>query len=75
VDNSAVAFHRRQVAGSLIASLKDKQEVLDFCAERHIGPDIQLIRMEEINDAFKKVIHGDVRFRYVIDMASLDGKG
>jgi uncharacterized zinc-type alcohol dehydrogenase-like protein len=71
VDNSAVAFHRRQVAGSLIGNLKDTQEVLEFCANNQIGPDIQLIPMQEINDAYKKVIDGDVRFRYVIDMASL----
>jgi uncharacterized zinc-type alcohol dehydrogenase-like protein len=71
VDNSAVAFHRRQVAGSLIGNLKDTQEVLEFCANNQIGPDIQLIPMQEINDAYKKVIDGEVRFRYVIDMASL----
>jgi uncharacterized zinc-type alcohol dehydrogenase-like protein len=71
VDNSQVAFHRRSVAGSLIGSLADTQEVLDFCAKHGIGPEIQIIPISEINDAYKSVIKGDVRFRYVIDMSSL----
>ncbi len=71
VDNRALVFQRKNVAGSLIASLQDTQEVLDFCARHDIGPEIELIQMDEINDAFKRVIKGDVRFRYVIDMASL----
>ena len=71
VDNSAVAFHRKRVAGSLIGSLADTQEVLDFCAEHGIGPDIEIIDIQNVNEAFKKVEKGDVRFRYVIDMASL----
>ena len=71
VDNSAVAFHRKRVAGSLIGSLADTQEVLDFCAEHGIGPDIEIIDIQNVNEAFKKVERGDVRFRYVIDMASL----
>ena len=71
VDNSAVAFHRKRVAGSLIGNLADTQEVLDFCAEHGIGPDIEIIDIQNVNEAFKKVVKGDVRFRYVIDMASL----
>jgi uncharacterized zinc-type alcohol dehydrogenase-like protein len=71
VNNMQVAFQRRSVAGSLIGNLAETQEVLDFCAEHGIGPDIEMIRIQDINDAYKKVEHGDVRFRYVIDMASL----
>lgn len=71
VDNMQVAFKRRTVSGSLIGNLAETQEVLDFCAEHGIGPEIEMIRMQDINDAYKKVIEGDVRFRYVIDMASL----
>jgi uncharacterized zinc-type alcohol dehydrogenase-like protein len=67
-----VAFHRKQVVGSLIGNLADTQEVLDFCAEHGIGPDIQLIDIEDVNDAYDKVEKGEVRFRYVINMASLD---
>ena len=71
VDNGEVAFHRRSVAGSLIGNLADTQEILDLCAEHGIGPDIQVIAIDAVNDAYKKVIDGDVRFRYVIDMATL----
>jgi uncharacterized zinc-type alcohol dehydrogenase-like protein len=71
VNNQEVAFHRRSVAGSLIGSLADTQEVLDFCAEHGIAPATQLISIEEINEAYDKVEKGDVRFRYVIDMATL----
>jgi uncharacterized zinc-type alcohol dehydrogenase-like protein len=75
VNNMQVAFHRKQVAGSLIGNLADTQEVLDFCAKHAIGPDIELIDIEDVNDAYDKVEKGDVRFRYVIDMASLERAG
>jgi uncharacterized zinc-type alcohol dehydrogenase-like protein len=71
VDNQQVAFHRRSVSGSLIGSIKETQDVLDFCAEHGIAPDIEVIPIQEINQAMKRVEAGDVRFRYVIDMASL----
>jgi uncharacterized zinc-type alcohol dehydrogenase-like protein len=71
VNNQEVAFHRKRVAGSLIGSIAETQEVLDFCAEHGIGPEIENIDIQGINDAYKKVEDGDVRFRYVIDMASL----
>ncbi len=71
VDNSEVAFHRRSVAGSLIGSLVETQEVLDFCAEKGVAPDIEIIPIQDINKAFSRVEKGDVRFRYVIDMASI----
>ena len=71
VNHQEVAFHRRSVAGSLIGSIAETQEVLDFCAQHHIGPDIEVIAIQDINDAYDKVENGQVRFRYVIDMASL----
>jgi uncharacterized zinc-type alcohol dehydrogenase-like protein len=71
VNNMEMAMHRKAVAGSLIGNLKDTQEVLDFCATHGIGPDIELIQAVELNDAYDRVEKGDVRFRYVIDMASL----
>jgi alcohol dehydrogenase (NADP+) len=64
-------MHRKDIAGSLIGSLKETQEVLQFCAEHNIAPDIQVIRIDELNAAYRNVENGDVRFRYVIDMASL----
>lgn len=71
VNNQPVAFHRRSVAGSLIGSLAETQEVLEFCAQHGIAPDIEIIPIQDINKAYKAIEDGDVRFRYVIDMASI----
>jgi uncharacterized zinc-type alcohol dehydrogenase-like protein len=71
INNMEMAMHRKSVSGSLIGSIAETQEVLDFCAEKGIGPDIQVIPIQQINEAYSKVEDGDVRFRYVIDMASL----
>lgn len=71
VNNMEVAFHRKSVAGSLIGSIAETQEVLDFCGANGIVPDIEIIPIQDVNHAYKKVEKGDVRFRYVIDMASL----
>ena len=70
-NNMERAMHRKSVAGSLIGSIAETQAVLDFCAEHGISPDIQVIPIQEINQAYKKVESGEVRFRYVIDIASL----
>jgi uncharacterized zinc-type alcohol dehydrogenase-like protein len=72
-NNMELAAHRKSIAGSLIGSIAETREVLAFCAEHGIAPDIQRIGIEEINDAYKKVEDGEVRYRYVIDMASLRG--
>ncbi len=71
VNNMEAAMQRKSVAGSLIGSIAETQEVLDFCAEHGIAPDIQMLDIADINDAFKKVEDGEVRFRYVIDTATL----
>lgn len=71
VNNQLLAFQRKSLAGSLIGNLADTQEILNFCAEHGIGPDIEVIAIQDINDAYRKVEHGDVRFRYVIDMSTL----
>jgi uncharacterized zinc-type alcohol dehydrogenase-like protein len=70
-NHQEVIMHRRQIAGSLIGSIAETQEVLDFCAEHGIAPDVEVIPIQQINEAYKKVKDGEVRFRYVIDMASL----
>ena len=70
-NNMELAGHRNTVGGSLIGSIKETQDVLDFCAEHGITPDVQMIDIQDVNDAYKKVEDGEVRFRYVIDMASL----
>ena len=71
VNNQEQAMHRKSVAGSLIGNIAETQAVLDFCAEHDIGPNIEIIAIQDINDAYRKILKGDVRFRYVIDMASL----
>ncbi len=63
---------RRRVSGSPIGGIRETQEMLDFCAEKGILPDVEMIRMDEINHAFERMEKSDVRYRFVIDMASLD---
>ncbi len=62
---------RRTLAGSMIGSIKETQEMLDFCGKHNIVADIELIPMQSINEAFERVVKSDVRYRFVIDMASL----
>ncbi|HWE94078.1 MAG TPA: NAD(P)-dependent alcohol dehydrogenase [Tepidisphaeraceae bacterium] len=64
-------FRRRQIAGSLIGGLPETQDMLDFCAEHGIVSDIELIPMEKINEAYERMLRSDVKYRFVIDMASL----
>ena len=71
LSNQKLAFHRRSVAGSLIGSIAETREVLQFCADHGIRPEIEVIPMQQINGAFDTLKAGDVRFRYVIDMQSL----
>jgi uncharacterized zinc-type alcohol dehydrogenase-like protein len=63
---------RRQLAGSLIGGIKETQEMLDFCAEHGITCDIEKIGIEQINDAYERMLKSDVKYRFVIDLASLD---
>lgn len=62
---------RRRLAGSLIGGIRETQEMLDFCAERGIVSDIELIRMDYINIAYERMLKSDVKYRFVVDMASL----
>ncbi len=62
---------RRSLAGSLIGGIAETQEMLDFCAERGIVADIEMIRAGQINDAYERMLTGDVKYRFVIDCASL----
>lgn len=64
-------FRRRAVAGSLIGGLKETQEMLDFCAKHGIVSDIEIIKMNEINEAYERMLKSDVKYRFVIDMKSL----
>ncbi|QFY44049.1 NAD(P)-dependent alcohol dehydrogenase [Candidatus Methylospira mobilis] len=64
-------FKRRNLAGSLIGGLRETQEMLDFCAEHGIVSDIEQIPMQQINTAYQRMLKGDVKYRFVIDLASL----
>ena len=64
-------FGRRRIAGSLIGGIQDTQELLDFCAKHNILPDCEIIKPEQINDAWEKLSNGYPAHRYVIDMSTL----
>ncbi|WP_201319716.1 zinc-binding dehydrogenase, partial [Burkholderia sp. E168m30] len=64
-------FKRRRLAGSLIGGIAETQEMLDFCAEHGITSDIETIPMQQINAAYERMLKSDVKYRFVVDMASL----
>ena len=66
-----LVWRRRRLAGSLIGGIRETQEMLDFCAEHGIASDIELIGIDAINEAYERMLNGDVRYRFVIDIASL----
>jgi uncharacterized zinc-type alcohol dehydrogenase-like protein len=68
---AALIMRRRTLTGSLIGGIRETQEMLDFCAEHGVMSDIELIDIDQINEAFERMIRGDVRYRFVIDCASL----
>jgi uncharacterized zinc-type alcohol dehydrogenase-like protein len=63
--------NRRRIAGSGIGGIAETQEMLDFCAQHNITCDIEMIEMKDINAAYDRVVSGDVKYRFVIDMATL----
>lgn len=65
-------FQRRQLAGSLIGGIKETQEMLDFCGEHNIVCEIEQINIQEINEAYERMLKSDVKYRFVIDMKSLE---
>ena len=64
-------FKRRRLAGSLIGGIRETQEMLDFCAEHGIVSDIEMIPIQQIDEAYERMLRSDVKYRFVIDMASL----
>ncbi len=64
-------FQRRRLVGSLIGGLKETQEMLDFCAEHDIVSDVEVIPIQQVNKAYERMLKSDVKYRFVIDMASL----
>lgn len=67
----ALIFGRKSLSGSLIGGIAETQEMLDFCGEHNITSDIEMIRMDQINEAYERMLKSDVKYRFVIDMASL----
>jgi uncharacterized zinc-type alcohol dehydrogenase-like protein len=71
VKANSLIGRRRSLAGSLIGGIRETQEMLDFCAEKGIVSDVEVIPMQKINEAYDRMVRSDVRYRFVIDMASL----
>lgn len=71
VRGDKLVMQRKTVAGSLIGGLPETQEMLDFCAEHNIVCDVEMIAMKDVNQAYDRTVKGDVKYRFVIDMATL----
>ena len=71
VGAGSLIFGRRSLVGSLVGGIKETQEMLDYCAEHDIVSDIELINIDQVNEAYERTLKGDVHYRFVIDMASL----
>lgn len=67
----ALIMMRRNFAGSVIGSIKETQEMLNFCAKHNITPEIEMIAPEQVNEAYERVLKSDVRYRFVMDMAKI----
>ncbi len=68
----ALIAGRKSLSGSAIGSIKETQEMLDFCAEHNIAADIEVIDIKDVNEAYERVLKSDVRYRFVIDIATLN---
>ncbi len=73
IDALALALGRRRISGSGTGGIAETQELLDFCAEKNVLPEVEMIRMEGIQHGFERMERGDVRFRFVIDMEKYAG--
>jgi alcohol dehydrogenase (NADP+) len=71
----SLIFGRRTLSGSLIGGIKETQEMLDFCGKHNITSDIELIPIQKVNEAYDRLVKSDVKYRFVIDMASLQQAG
>ncbi len=74
VNGISFIFRRRNMAGSLIGGLAQTQEMLDFCGKHNITCDIEKVAIQDVNTAYDRTVKGDVKYRFVIDMASLKGE-
>jgi uncharacterized zinc-type alcohol dehydrogenase-like protein len=72
IHTAPMVLGRRSIAGSLIGGIAETQEMLDFCGEHNIVSEIELIKMQDINEAYERMLKSDVKYRFVIDMGSLN---
>jgi uncharacterized zinc-type alcohol dehydrogenase-like protein len=70
VSGRSLIFGRKSIAGSVVGGILETQQVVDYCAARNIKPDIELIRPDQINQAYDRVVNKDVRYRFVVDLTS-----
>jgi uncharacterized zinc-type alcohol dehydrogenase-like protein len=68
----SLIFGRRNLAGSLIGGIAETQEMLDFCGEHNITSDVEVIPIQKVNEAYERLVKSDVKYRFCIDMASLN---
>ena len=73
VNSANLVRLRKNIAGSMIGGIKETQEMLDFCGEHNILPEVEMITMQDINAAWDRVVKADIKYRFVIDMESLKG--
>jgi len=74
LNSGPLVYRRKALAGSLIGGIAETQEMLDFCGEHGIHSDIEVILIQDINEAYERMLRSDVKCRFVIDMASLNQK-
>ena len=67
----SLLFGRKSLSGSPIGSIHETQEMLDFCSEHNITSDVEVIPIQKVNEAYERLLKGDVKYRFTIDMASL----
>ena len=71
VSSFALLFGRKSLSGSLIGGIAETQEMLDFCGEKGITADVEVIPIQQVNEAYERMLKSDVKYRFSIDMASL----
>jgi uncharacterized zinc-type alcohol dehydrogenase-like protein len=68
---AGLLFGRKKIAGSIIGGIRETQEMLDFCGEHNVTADIETIDIEDVDKAYERLLKNDVKYRFVIDIASL----
>ena len=71
VNAAQLMFGRKQLAGSLIGGISQTQEMLNFCGENNIVSEVEVIRIDQIQEAFERLLKSDVKYRFVIDLKSI----